>query len=399
VDYLRSAYTSTMNVAAENEPPHVIPVTWYFAPLGAKYFSRPNLFSSSVWDPNHEAATVTTGEQTPLARPNYYGGANVWDYLGQCMIGSVSQYATGLTAAEIATPRPIPDCCRRMRWVLGLRAEQRLLLPPPNNPLDRLGVAARHALLLPPPNNPLDRLGMAARHALLLPPPNNPLDRLGVAARHALLLPPPNPPHARLALAVEHGLLPPPPSPPLVRPALAVAHELLLPPPSPPLVRPALAVAHELLLPPPNPPLVRPALAVAHELLLPPPNPPLVRLGVAASFGLVLAAGPPTPGHTCATAGNLTLGTPGPNSGSTGTIDWWIIPSVTAGTYHVARTFTGSGSISGNVASGSCPFPTGVAFFFGSGSTSFSWPGGNMYIQVNVTSSGGGSWSYTVTVS
>lgn len=91
------------------DPSSQIPVVWYFAPPGAKSISVPSNFRSLTWN-GEPLETFDLGEQGP--RGAYYNGNNPWGYTGECTVGSDDQWLNGLTAAEFASPGPMPACCR-----------------------------------------------------------------------------------------------------------------------------------------------------------------------------------------------------------------------------------------------------------------------------------------------
>jgi hypothetical protein len=105
-----------MQVVTPGEGSYLMPVTWYFAPTGAKTFTGINAFGSGVWDRDTPALPPQLGAQPPYNSP-YYNGKNVWGYRGLCRIGTDDQFANGLTQHEATglPPPPqssIPDCCR-----------------------------------------------------------------------------------------------------------------------------------------------------------------------------------------------------------------------------------------------------------------------------------------------
>lgn len=105
-----------------------IPIVWYFAPDGAKTYYGVNAFTSGVWDRDTPALPPQLGEQPPYAFP-YYGGENVWQYTGQCIVGTPDQFANGLSAADLrAPPAPLPECCTPAPLQLPLRVKLGLKL-------------------------------------------------------------------------------------------------------------------------------------------------------------------------------------------------------------------------------------------------------------------------------
>jgi hypothetical protein len=115
MEWGRSAQTGVMQVVTPGQGVYLMPVVWYFAPVGAKTYYGFNAFVSGNWDRDRPELPPQLGAQPPYASP-YYGGDNPWGYVGQCVIGSPDQFAGGLTLAEATGPsRPlasIPLCCR-----------------------------------------------------------------------------------------------------------------------------------------------------------------------------------------------------------------------------------------------------------------------------------------------
>ena len=121
MDYRRSCSTSVMQIGNSPATQYTIPIRWYFAPKGAKTFRGVNAFTAQIWDRGKPFDQFVVGEQNPTGE-KWYNGRNVWGYLGQCFIGSLHDYEFGLSAADIANPRPaIPGCCLKMRAPLGVR--------------------------------------------------------------------------------------------------------------------------------------------------------------------------------------------------------------------------------------------------------------------------------------
>jgi hypothetical protein len=104
-----------MQVVTPGEGTYDMPITWYFAPDGAKRLDCVNAFVSGIWDRDSPAVPPVLGEQPPYQFP-FYNGKNVWGYRGLCRIGTNDQFAGGLTQQEATGTPPaqdtIPDCCR-----------------------------------------------------------------------------------------------------------------------------------------------------------------------------------------------------------------------------------------------------------------------------------------------
>lgn len=101
-----------MQVERPDEGTYLMPITWYFAPAGAKEYRGINAFGSGVWDRDGPQATPSMGEQPPYNFP-WYDGENVWGYTGQCVVGTPDQFANGLSEMDLVVTRPSPpDCCK-----------------------------------------------------------------------------------------------------------------------------------------------------------------------------------------------------------------------------------------------------------------------------------------------
>jgi microcystin-dependent protein len=98
---------------ADGQEPTSIPVTWYFAPKGAKLYKGVLAFTSANWDNSPLNGPYQIGDVPPSPR-TYYNGLNIWGYTGQCVVGSPSNFANGLTPDQAANPPPGPPplCCK-----------------------------------------------------------------------------------------------------------------------------------------------------------------------------------------------------------------------------------------------------------------------------------------------
>jgi microcystin-dependent protein len=104
-----------MQIEQPDQGTYLMPIAWYWAPDGAKTYYGESAFSPGIWDPEKKTLPVQLGEQPPYASP-IYDGANIWGYVGQCVIGTPQQFAQGLTAADLAAiPAGIPACCAPAR--------------------------------------------------------------------------------------------------------------------------------------------------------------------------------------------------------------------------------------------------------------------------------------------
>jgi len=110
MDYMRSCYSTIMDISQDQRVPPQ-PVTWYFAPPGAKLINLETAFVSSNWDMFPVGVGAVLGENYTAPR-TYYKGFNKWGYSGQCHVGTALEYAEGITLAKyINPPKKLPQCC------------------------------------------------------------------------------------------------------------------------------------------------------------------------------------------------------------------------------------------------------------------------------------------------
>lgn len=111
MDWRHACTTGFMQVEDPEQGTYLMPIAWYFAPADALTFFGVNAFTSGVWDRDQVELPPQLGEQPPYGYP-FYNGLNIWGYVGQCRLGTDSQFANGLSAADlVAVPPAIPACC------------------------------------------------------------------------------------------------------------------------------------------------------------------------------------------------------------------------------------------------------------------------------------------------